>query len=58
MIERHDQPFGYVPIATKDRREGSAALGRLGGQVADVMERAGVEEDELVREITGRCRSR
>jgi hypothetical protein len=59
IVERHGQPIGfYVPIAAKDRRAGRDALGRLGTIVGDVLARVGIDEDELVREITPRRRAR
>ena len=57
VVERRGRPIGfYVPIEAKDRRAGRRALGRLGTVVGDVLERAGIDEDELVREVTGRGR--
>lgn len=59
IVERHGEPIGfYVPIAAKDRRAGRQALGRLGTIVGDVIVRSGVDEDELVREITAKRRPR
>jgi antitoxin (DNA-binding transcriptional repressor) of toxin-antitoxin stability system len=59
IVERHGEPIGfYVPIAAKDRRAGRDALGRLGTIAADVLARAGIDEDELVREVTPRRRAR
>lgn len=59
MIERHGEPVGFfVPIAAKDRPQGREALGRLGDVVADVLARAEVDEDELVRELTAKRRTR
>jgi len=59
VVERHGETVGFfVPIVAKDRREGRAALGRLGDAVADVLARSGVDEDELVRELAPRRRSR
>lgn len=53
VIERRGKPIGfYLPIEAKDRRAGREALERLGGVVADVLERTGIDEDELVGEIT------
>ena len=58
VIERHGRPIGFfVPITAKDRRAGRAALGRLGGLVDEVLEQTGIDEDELVREVS-RSRSR
>jgi hypothetical protein len=59
IVERHGEPIGfYVPIVAKDRRAGREALGRLGAIVGDVTALTGVDEDELVREITPRRRAR
>lgn len=59
VIERHGEPIGFfVPITAKDRRAGRAALGRLGEVVEDVLASAGVNEDDLVREVSARRRSR
>ena len=54
VIERHGKPIGFfVPVAAKDRREGRAALGRLGRVVDELLDESGLDEDELVREISG-----
>ena len=54
VIERHGTPIGfYVPIDAKDRAAGREALGRLGRVVDDVLERTGLDEDQLVEELTG-----
>ena len=59
VIERHGKPVGFfVPITAKDRQQGTEALGRLGDVVADVLAEAGVDEDELVRELTSKRRLR
>lgn len=59
VVERRGRPIGfYVPIEAKDRRAGRQALGRLGVVVAEVLDRAGIDEDELVREVAGRGRRR
>lgn len=59
VIERHGEPVGFfVPISAKDRPAGREALGRLGDVVADVLARARVDEDELVRELTAKRRQR
>lgn len=53
VIERHGEPIGFfVPISAKDRRAGREALGRLGRAVDELLERTGLGEDELVREVT------
>ena len=58
MIERHGGPIGFfVPINATDRRAGRDALGRLGAVVDEVTARTGLDEEDLVREIT-RGRSR
>lgn len=59
VIERHGEPIGFfVPIAAKDRRAGRKALGRLGDAVADVLRAAGIDEEQLVREVSGGRRKR
>jgi hypothetical protein len=59
IIERHGETIGfYVPITAKDRRAGRNALGRLGGLVDDIVARSGIDEDELVREISPKRRTR
>jgi len=59
VIERHGEPIGFfVPITAKDRRGGRAALGRLSALLNDVTERAGLDEDELVKEISPKRRAR
>lgn len=59
VIERHGEPIGFfVPIAAKDRRAGRDALGRLAGLVDEIVTRSGIDEDELVREISSSRRAR
>ena len=59
VIERHGTPIGFfVPIEAKDRQKGRDALGRLGHLLDLLSERAGVDEDDLVREIGGSRRRR
>jgi len=59
VIERHGQPIGFfVPISARDRRAGREALGRLGDAVHAVLGQTGLEEDELVREVSGTRRKR
>jgi antitoxin (DNA-binding transcriptional repressor) of toxin-antitoxin stability system len=59
IVERHGEPIGfYVPIAAKDRRTGRKALGRLSELVDDVIARAGIDEGELVHEVTPKRRAR
>lgn len=54
VIERHGTPIGFfVPIEAKDRDAGREALGRLGRVLDTLIDRTGLEEDELVREISG-----
>jgi len=53
VIERHGEPIGFfVPISAKDRRAGRDALGRLGEVVQDVLGLTGLDEDELVSEVS------
>jgi len=57
VIERHGKPIGFfVPISATDRRAGRAALGRLGAAAGELLEEAGLDEEELVREVAGRRR--
>ena len=59
VIERHGEPIGFfVPITAKDRRAGRDALGRLAELVDDVVARTGIDEDELVREVSTKRRVR
>jgi antitoxin (DNA-binding transcriptional repressor) of toxin-antitoxin stability system len=59
IIERHGEPIGFfVPITAKDRRAGRDALGRLGELVNDIIARSGLDEDEIVREISPKIRRR
>ena len=59
VIERHGEPIGFfVPITAKDRRTGRDALGRLAELVNDVIARSGLDEDEIVREISPKRRVR
>jgi len=59
VIERHGEPIGFfVPITAKDRRAGRDALGRLGGLVDDIIARSGLDEADLIREISPRRRVR
>lgn len=53
VIERHGKPIGFfVPITATDRREGRAALGRLGDVVENVLQSAEVDEEQMVAEMT------
>ncbi len=59
VIERLGEPIGFfVPITAKDRRSGRDALGRLAGLVDTVIAQSGLDEDELVREISPTRRAR
>jgi antitoxin (DNA-binding transcriptional repressor) of toxin-antitoxin stability system len=54
VIERHGTPIGFfVPIEAKDRASGRDALGRLGRLVDEMIDATGLDEDQLVREISG-----
>lgn len=53
VIERHGEPIGFfVPITAKDRPIGREVIGRLGRLVDELVCRSGIDEDELVREIS------
>jgi len=53
VIERHGQPIGFfVPISAKDRRAGRKALGRLGDAVDDLLTKTGLDEDQLISEVS------
>lgn len=57
VIERHGKPIGFfVPVEAKDRQRGRAALGRLGAAIESVLADAGIDDDALVRELTGKRR--
>ena len=59
VIERHGEPIGFfVPITAKDRRAGREALGRLGGLVDDIAALGGLDEDDIVREVSAKRRLR
>jgi antitoxin (DNA-binding transcriptional repressor) of toxin-antitoxin stability system len=59
VIERHGEPIGFfVPITAKDRRAGREVLGRLGHLLDDVLDRTGLDEDALVREVSAARRKR
>jgi antitoxin (DNA-binding transcriptional repressor) of toxin-antitoxin stability system len=59
VIERHGQPIGFfVPIVGKDRRAGREALGRLGDLVEGLGHQTGLDEEALVREVSGTRRAR
>lgn len=54
VIERHGKPIGFfVPISATDRRAGREALGRLGEVATKLLAEGGLDEDELVRELSG-----
>lgn len=53
VIERHGKPIGFfVPITAKDRRAGREVVGRLGEAADKLLGHAGLDEDDLVREVT------
>jgi hypothetical protein len=53
LIERHSEPIGlFVPIATKDQRTRREVIDRLGRLVDDLVCHSGIDEDELIREIS------
>lgn len=53
VIERHGTPIGFfVPIEAKDRDSGREALGRLARVLDSLLDRAGLDEEELVRELS------
>lgn len=57
VIERRGKAVGFfVPIEAKDHTRGTAALARLGKEVAAVLAETGISEDELVEALTPRCR--
>lgn len=59
VIERHGKPIGFfVPLAATDRRAGRDALGRLSDVVEQLLDQTGIDEDELVREVSGSRRRR
>lgn len=59
VIERHGKPIGFfVPVEAKDRRRGRAALGRLGEAVDAVLAETGIDEEQMVRELTEKRRRR
>jgi hypothetical protein len=48
----------FVPITAKDRRIGRDVIGRLGRLFDDVVSCSGIDEDELICEISPRRRQR
>lgn len=54
VIERHGKPIGFfVPIETKDRRAGRAAVRRFDRFMADLLARHGIDEEDFAREFAG-----
>jgi antitoxin (DNA-binding transcriptional repressor) of toxin-antitoxin stability system len=54
VIEHRGRPVGFfIPIASRDRAAGRAALGRLGALVDELGARTGLDEAELATEIGG-----
>ncbi len=55
VIERHGKPIGFfVPVDAKDRKRGRGALGRLGRAVKGVLAETGLEEEQLVEELSSK----
>ena len=53
VVERHSEPIGLsVPITAKDQRTRREVIDRLGRLVDDLVCHSGIDEDELVREIS------
>lgn len=53
VIERHGKPIGFfVPVDATDRRRGRAALGRLRRAIEPVLAETGLDEDQVVAELT------
>jgi hypothetical protein len=53
MIEKPGKTIGFfIPIAAKNQRTRRELLDRLGKLVDDLVSRSGIDEDELVREIS------
>ncbi len=54
VIERHGRPIGFfVPVEAKDRAAGRESLGRLNRAVEATLARTGMDEDQLVNEVSG-----
>ena len=54
VVERHGKTVGfYIPIEAKDRKAGQAALEDLESTINGILERTGLNEDEL-NDATGR----
>lgn len=53
IIERHGEPIGFfVPVTAKDRRAGREVLGRLGEALDTLRGETGMDEDQIVAEVT------
>ena len=53
LIGRHSEPMDlFVPITAKDQRTRREVIDRLGRLVDDLVCHSGIDEDELVREIS------
>jgi len=53
VVERHSEPIGlFVPTTAKDQRTRREVTNQLGMLVDDLVCRSGIDEDELVREIS------
>ena len=49
VIERHGKPIGfYIPVQSRDRAAGQAALATLGRTIEEILARTGLSEDDLV----------
>jgi antitoxin (DNA-binding transcriptional repressor) of toxin-antitoxin stability system len=54
VIERHGRPIGFfIPVEAKDRSAGRESLGRLAHAVDDLLDRTGLDENQLVDEVSG-----
>ncbi len=52
VIERHGTPIGFfIPVEAKDRAAGRESLGRLAHAVDDLLDRTGLDEDQLVEQV-------
>jgi hypothetical protein len=57
VIERRGTPIGFfLPIEAKDRKAGREALDRLGETVTKILDRLGIDEDDLVDDVAGPLR--
>lgn len=53
VIEKHGRPIGFfVPITAVDRQAGRDGLGRLGDALDAVLKATGLNEDDLVDEVS------